>query len=100
MVVNSDSSSEEEEEDEDEKENSGEEDEDYEEEDEDSGESNEEEGSEDDMDTGLSLQDDEDIALRLLQSWCTLFREILYYVLLFIFTKNKLKGHGNIFFYD
>lgn len=60
MVVNSDSSSEEEEE-EDEEENSKEEDED-------SGESNEEEESEDDMDTGLTLQDDEDIALRLLQS--------------------------------
>ncbi|XP_052707354.1 probable ATP-dependent RNA helicase DDX10 [Crassostrea angulata] len=69
MVVNSDSSSEEEEEEEDEEENSKEEDEGSEEEDEeDIGESNEEEESEDDMDTGLTLQDDEDIALRLLQS--------------------------------
>lgn len=91
MVVNSDSSSEEEDQDEeenseDEEENSEEDEDSKEEDDEDSEESNEEEESEDDMDTGLSLQDDEDIALRLLQSWCTLFRENLYYVLLFIFT--------------
>ncbi|XP_022292440.2 putative ATP-dependent RNA helicase DDX10 [Crassostrea virginica] len=61
MVVNSDSSSDEEEE---------EDNEDHDESDEDSDDDSddkEEEESEDDMDTGLTLQDDEDIALKLLQ---------------------------------